>query len=53
MSDWLRALRTWRAAGGGRAVIVTVASVKGSAPRAAGTKMLVTTEDVIGRSAID
>lgn len=41
MHDWLYAMRTLRRAGT-PAVLVTVASVKGSVPRGPGTKMLVT-----------
>ncbi len=47
MSDWLDTLLQLRAAGT-PAVVVTVASTKGSAPREAGTKMIVTPTDVHG-----
>ena len=47
MRDWIEALATLQRTGTA-AVIVTVAAVKGSAPRAAGTKMLVTADAVQG-----
>src|SRR6266540_4309617 len=47
MSDWLDTLLQLRAAGT-PAVVVTVASTKGSAPRETGTKMIVTPTDVHG-----
>ncbi len=45
--EWLAALKALAAAGEA-AVLVTVTSVKGSAPREAGTKMVVTAEDFHG-----
>ena len=47
MSDWIDALARLRA-NGALAVIVTVASTKGSAPREAGTKMIVSRDTVVG-----
>jgi xanthine dehydrogenase accessory factor len=47
MHDWLRTMRTLRRAGT-PAVLVTVASVKGSVPRGPGTKMLVTADALHG-----
>ena len=47
MSDWLDTLVSLRASGA-PAVLVTVATTKGSAPRDAGTKMVVTASDVHG-----
>jgi len=47
MHDWLHAMRTLRHAGT-PAVLVTVASVKGSVPRGPGTKMLVTADALHG-----
>ena len=47
MHDWLQATRTLRRAGT-PAVLVTVASVKGSVPRGPGTKMLVTAVALYG-----
>ena len=47
MRDWIAALAALQRAGSA-AVIVTVVAVKGSAPRAAGTKMLVTADAVQG-----
>ena len=47
MRDWIAALTALQRTGSA-AVIVTVAAVKGSAPRAAGTKMLVTADTVQG-----
>ena len=48
VEDFIELLREWRAAASGPAVLVTVASTKGSVPRAAGTKMLVTEHGVMG-----
>ena len=47
MSDWVSALRS-HIESGGSAVLVTVAEVQGSSPRAAGTRMLVTANDRVG-----
>ena len=47
MSDWVSALRS-HIESGESAVLVTVADVQGSSPRAAGTRMLVTTHDRVG-----
>lgn len=47
MSDWLDTLRTLRDAGKA-AVVVTVASTRGSVPREAGTNMIVTADAVHG-----
>ena len=47
MSDWVSALRS-HIESGESAVLVTVADVQGSSPRAAGTRMLVTTNDRVG-----
>jgi xanthine dehydrogenase accessory factor len=47
MHDWIDTLIDLRCRGN-VAVLVTVASVKGSAPRAAGTKMVVTADEVHG-----
>ena len=47
VSDWLETLRTLRDAGDA-AVVVTVASTRGSVPREAGTKMIVTAGAVHG-----
>ena len=47
MRDWIEALAALQRTGTA-AVIVTVAAVKGSAPRAAGTRMLVTADTVEG-----
>jgi xanthine dehydrogenase accessory factor len=47
MSEWLRALARLRARAD-PCVVVTVASVKGSAPREAGTKMIVAADSVTG-----
>jgi xanthine dehydrogenase accessory factor len=44
---WLQALASLQAQGE-RCVLVTVAELKGSAPRAAGTKFVVTAKDLIG-----
>ena len=46
-SDWIASLAGLQRSGHA-AVVVTVASVKGSAPRAAGTKMIVSAERVYG-----
>lgn len=48
MTDSLRLLREWRVADAEAAAVVTIASTKGSVPRPAGTKMLVTPQLVIG-----
>ena len=47
MSDWPAELRSCIEKGE-VAVLVTVAEVRGSSPRSAGTRMLVTANDVIG-----
>ena len=47
MSDWLRALETLRERNA-PCVVVTIAAVKGSAPREAGTKMIVAEDAVVG-----
>ena len=47
MSDWLRALATLRERDA-PCVVVTIAAVKGSAPREAGTKMIVDEDSVTG-----
>src|SRR5256885_12769754 len=47
MSDWLAELGRLRR-DGTAAVLVTVASIKGSAPREAGAKMIVTADDAHG-----
>lgn len=47
MTDWLEALRT-SGQQGGPCVLITVAKVQGSAPRDAGTKMIVTGRAVTG-----
>lgn len=47
MHEWIDDLRRIREAGG-RAIIVTVAGVRGSAPREVGAKMLVTGSDTLG-----
>ena len=46
-SDWLSALATSRAEGR-PCVLVTIAEVKGSAPRDSGTKMVVTSDELAG-----
>ncbi|MEM7044228.1 MAG: XdhC family protein, partial [Pseudomonadota bacterium] len=43
MKDWLAALET-QVEAGGPATLVTIADAKGSSPREAGVKMLVTEE---------
>ena len=47
MGDWVADLRS-RIDNGGSAVLVTVAKVQGSSPRAPGTRMLVTADDRTG-----
>jgi xanthine dehydrogenase accessory factor len=47
MSDWIQALRV-QAASGRKAVLVTIVAAKGSVPRAPGTRMVVTAEDILG-----
>jgi len=47
MADWIDALRQ-RVTRDGRAVLVTVAHTTGSAPRAAGTTMVVSADDAFG-----
>ena len=47
MSDWTAELQS-RLERGETAVLVTVAEVQGSSPRTAGTRMLVTTNDLVG-----
>ena len=47
MTEWIDALRE-RVARDGRAVLVTVAHTSGSAPRAAGTTMVVSADDAFG-----
>jgi xanthine dehydrogenase accessory factor len=47
MSDWLDTLLRLRETRT-RAIVVTVASTRGSVPRGAGTKMIVTADDVYG-----
>jgi xanthine dehydrogenase accessory factor len=47
MSDWIRAL-TVQAASGRKAVLVTIVAARGSVPRAPGTRMVVTMEDISG-----
>ena len=48
MTDPLRLLREWRDANSDAAVVITIASTKGSVPRPTGTRMLVTPHHVIG-----
>jgi len=47
VSDWLRALASLRERDAA-CVVVTIAAVKGSAPREAGTKMIVTADSIVG-----
>lgn len=47
MNDWINTLRQLRQ-GGDEGVMVTVAGVRGSAPREVGAKMLVTPKETIG-----
>ena len=47
MKDWLAALET-QVKAGGPATLVTIADAKGSSPREAGVKMLVTETDTAG-----
>ena len=47
MSDWIRAL-TAQADAGRSAVLVSIVAAKGSVPRAPGTRMVVTEEDLFG-----
>src|SRR5437879_2820219 len=47
MNDWVGELRRWRRVGTA-AVLVAVASIKGSAPREPGAKMIVTAGDADG-----
>jgi xanthine dehydrogenase accessory factor len=47
MSDWLRALASLSERDVA-CVVVTIAAVKGSAPRKAGTKMIVTADNLVG-----
>jgi len=47
MSDWIRMLQT-HADAGRSAVLVSIVAAKGSVPRAPGTRMVVTGEDIFG-----
>jgi xanthine dehydrogenase accessory factor len=47
VSDWIRALAA-QVASGRSAVLVSIVAVKGSVPRAAGTRMVVTGDDIYG-----
>ena len=47
MNEWIDELSDLSAAGK-RVVLVTVAGIRGSAPREVGAKMIVTDEDTVG-----